>query len=293
MHKTKKELLKPKNDIVFQTLFSKLNKNVTKAFLSDILEIEITTLNLNVDKNLAKKYPEEKLGILDLRAELNDGIQCDIEIQLTQTEQIIERLLSYWARMYVEKLKRGDEYTKLKRTICILILDDKIEKFKKIEKSRTKWQIREENERSIILTKDLELHILELPKAIEEYDRNPKDKIMQWMKFINNPNDKEVENIMKQNQNIKEANDTLEELSQDEELRRVAFLKERARRDYVAGMQYATRKGLEQGIEQGLKQATQTVIKRLYEMKLSIIDIARAVDMEVEEVEKYISDNLT
>ncbi len=50
----------------------------------------------------------------------------------------------------------------------------------------------------------------------------------QWMIFFYNPNEKEVEKIMEENKEIKKAMDELKQLSQDEELRRVAELKEKA-----------------------------------------------------------------
>lgn len=292
MKRQTNELLSPKNDIVFQTLFSRVNETITRTFLSDILGMEITKINLNVDKNLSKYYPEKKLGILDLRAELNDGIQCDVEIQLIQTESLIARLLSYWARLYVENLNQGEEYDNLKRTICILILDDRIERFKNIDRSHTKWQIREEKENTTILTKDLEFHILELPKAIEEYERNPKSKVMQWMKFLENPEDKEVEHIMEENKEIKEAKEKLEEISSDEELRRIAFLEEKGRRDRADQMKDARKKGMREGIEEGMKegveQTNKKIVEKLYQKGLGMEEIAEIVGLPKDKVEQYI-----
>lgn len=181
--------------------------------------------------------------------------------------------------MYI-KLNVWSKFINKEGILCILILDDKIEKFKEIARSYTKWQTREEKENTIILTKDLELHIIELPKALEEYKIKPQDKVMQWMKFIENPNDGEVKSIMKENKDIKEAKEKLDELSQDEELKRLAFLREKGRRDYADGIYYATRKGE--------KQAKIEVIKRLHKMGLNIEEIANAVDMSEEKIKEYI-----
>ena len=41
----KKDILLPKNDIVFQTLFSRGKESITKALLEDILKIKIHILN--------------------------------------------------------------------------------------------------------------------------------------------------------------------------------------------------------------------------------------------------------
>ena len=60
---------------------------------------------------------------------------------------------------------------------------------------------------------------------------NQNDKLTQWMLFLDNPNNKEVLEIMNKNEEIKEAIDELEEISKDKELRLIAELKEKAIRD--------------------------------------------------------------
>ena len=60
-----------------------------------------------IDQLLVKKYPDEKLGILDLRTELEGGILCNIEIQLANKGDIIDRILYYWSRAFSEQLKDG------------------------------------------------------------------------------------------------------------------------------------------------------------------------------------------
>jgi hypothetical protein len=72
MANKKKELLKPKNDFVFQSLFSKGNEEITKSMLSALLEEKITAIKINETKELFRENPEDKLGILDLEAEINE-----------------------------------------------------------------------------------------------------------------------------------------------------------------------------------------------------------------------------
>ena len=57
----KKELLKPKIDIVFHSLFRPGNEDITKSMISAITKEEIKEINLNNDRHLFGKYPEEKL----------------------------------------------------------------------------------------------------------------------------------------------------------------------------------------------------------------------------------------
>lgn len=96
----KKELLKPKNDIVFQSLFNQKNEKITKNMISALLGEEITKITINETKELFREYPEDKLGILDLEAEINEKEKIDIEIQLVDRKNLAERLLKYFSRIY-------------------------------------------------------------------------------------------------------------------------------------------------------------------------------------------------
>ena len=109
-----KELLKPKVDVVFHALFREENKELTEGLISDIIgeKVKIKTTDLN--RYLDIKVAEQKLGIMDLRTELEDGTKCNIEIQLEVQKNENKRFLYYWADSYVRQLRRGEEYNSLK-----------------------------------------------------------------------------------------------------------------------------------------------------------------------------------
>ena len=103
-----------------------------------------------------------------------------------------------------------------------------------------------------MLTNHLEIVIIEIPKALRIYEKNLNDKISQWMVFFDNPNRKEVSQIMENNEKIKEAVEELDVVSNNKELRRLAQLREKAIRDEAAALELATERGLEKGIEKGI-----------------------------------------
>ena len=48
------------------------------------------------------------MGILDIKATLDDTISCDIEMQMTDEGNIEKRLLFYWSKMFAQGIeKRG------------------------------------------------------------------------------------------------------------------------------------------------------------------------------------------
>ena len=277
----KKEILQPKNDVVFKALFTRGKESITKALIEDILKIKIHKLDLDKSKDLLNDNKKDKNGRLDLRAVLNDNIECDIEIQLSTHDKVLERFLYYWSKMYGANLEIGEEYSKLRQTISIIIVDDEIKQFKEIPKACTKWQIREEY-RNIILTSYFQIVIIEIPKAIKEYEKNKNNEVLQWMKFLDNPEDMEVRKIMEENQDIKEAKEELDKISQDDILRRMALKAKLERMDYKQQLYEARRDGKAEGIKQNQKE---TALKMLQE-KIDLKVITKVTGLTEEEIKK-------
>lgn len=160
---------------------------------------------------------------------------------------MMERFLYYWAKMYTANLKVGNEYGKLRKTISIIIVGKEIEQFKKSAKAHTKWQLREEEYQEIILTEYCEFHIIEMPKAIQEYQNNKQNGMVQWMMFLDNPEKEEVFEIMEENEDIKAAKEELDKINQDEILWKEALDIEITRMDQAQLMYEAKRDGKKEG----------------------------------------------
>ncbi len=79
-----KRLLKPKNDVVFQSIFNQNNAKITKAFVEALLDEKITKMTINNDQILVRDNPEDKLSILDLELDINNNEKVDVEIQLIE-----------------------------------------------------------------------------------------------------------------------------------------------------------------------------------------------------------------
>ena len=280
-------LLKPKIDVVFHALFRPGNEKITKAMIEAATKEKIESINLENNQYLVGKYPEEKLGIVDLKATLNNGTICDIEIQLADNKDTAERFLYYWSRIYTSQLVKGDDYAKLNKVIGIIILDYAFEKTKEIEQLSTKWKIREVTTgKEIELTDVLELYIIELPKVREIIKKEPKNKLAQWVMFLNNPNEREVTRIMEENEEIKEAMEELEEISKDEQLRRIAELKEKAIRDEQNGLRHARQDGIKEGIEKGMNQEKRKIARKLKEKNWEVQEIIEITGLTKEEIEQ-------
>ena len=182
------KLLDPKNDYVFKRIFGHTgNEEITKGLLQSIIPDKIDKIELDSNPITEKDLLDDKVGILDIKAKLNDGnVNCDIEMQVVDQKDIEKRILFYWSKMYIQTLKVGEDYENLKRCIVILITDYNLDKLKEIPEYVTKWKIREEKYSKLVLTNDLELYIISLEKA-KNSTNNKKEELYNWLKFINNP----------------------------------------------------------------------------------------------------------
>ena len=162
-HKGRK-LLSPKLDVIFQALFGEVgNERITKKFLEAILDRKLEEIDLSGNIVLRREKLEDKMGVLDVLVKINKNEYCNVEMQLIEKDKLLERILYYWARIYTRNLKTGNDYMNLKKTIEVLIVNFEIKELKELE-YHSKWKIIEEKDRKVILTEDLELHIIEIPK---------------------------------------------------------------------------------------------------------------------------------
>lgn len=296
------KLLIPKIDVVFHSLFRTHNEQLTSNFVSSLIKQKVKIINMDKDRHLVKKYPEEKLGILDLRTELEGGTLCNIEIQLSNKDNIVDRILYYWSRAFSEQLNEGGKYRELHKTIAILITDFELKEMKGIEELGAKWKIMPDNNEKRILTDKLEIVILEIPKAKRILEKNENDEIAQWLMFLDNPNSVEVSKIMGENKEIKEAVEELEEMSLDEELRRVAELKLKYIRDEESTISYYKKEGLaegraeglELGIQEGRKEGleySKKMITTMLKNGISKEQISTMTGISIEEIEELLNLN--
>ncbi len=250
----KYKTLIPKVDIVFQSLFGKNNPKITKSFVQAMLGEKIEKIEINDDKELIRSRPNDKLGILDLQLDINNNEKVDVEVQLLNKDNFIRRLLFYLTRLYSDQVKRGDEYNEIKRVVLIAIIDFEIEEMKEIEEMEAKWKLIETKYREKVLTDLLEINIINLKKAKKEYKKNSNNEKAQWMLFLDNPESEEVQAIMKENEEIKEAIVTVKEMSEDEKMQRLADLRWKAIEDEKLIRRAGFKEGRKKGIIEGINE---------------------------------------
>lgn len=248
-------ILKPKNDYVFKKIFGdERNKDILIAFLKAVLKIDIEDVQI-LNSELPKENIADKKSILDIRATINKNVEIDIEIQVSRTIYMPQRSLYYWSKIYCEQLESGEKYNKLKKTICINILD-----FNTLETNKYHSMFKlKENEENYVLTDLLEIHFLEM-KKLDEYKEN--DDLSQWVSFIKADSKEVLEKMAKVNPNIDKAVNVLTTMSQDKKARAEYLSREMALHDEATKIEEAMEEGYEQGLEQGIQKGIQKGIEK-------------------------------
>ena len=286
----KKELLKVTNDYVFKRIFGqKGNEDITRGFLRAVTKVEYNNIDLEDTPILERDLIENKMGILDVKVVANKENNIDMEMQVTKSEYIAERILWYWSKLYAGSIEKGEGYNSTKKAICILIADFKLEKLKEIEKYHTKWNIREEEYKNIILTDRLELHIIELEKLERRNNKSKEEEeLLNWCKFIKFP-EKVEESIIMKNEEIKKAKEQLDKISQDKKERRLAELREKAIKDEMAirdsGYNEGRKEGIHEGLKKGKKAEKQSIAQNMLEMKIDKETISKVTGLTISEID--------
>ena len=278
-------LLNPKVDFVFKKIFgSEDNKSVLISFLNATLKPkeEIVSVELK-NTDIEKEYVKDKFSRLDVKATTNKNETINIEIQLKDEHNMIQRTLYYWSKLYEEQIGEGDFYNKLNRTVCINIINFKYLKNDRFHNVYRLKEIETDEE----LTDIEEIHFIEIPKLREINLKEEKDMLKVWIEFLRDPESEVIRSVEMNNEEIRRAKDKLYKLSQDEKERELYFIREKSIKDEASALYNAEQKGIEKGIQ----KTKIDMIKKLSIVGMSIEQIAEIVSLSVDEVKQLIENN--
>ena len=286
-----------KNDVIFKAFFAKKgNEEFLIDFLNGLLKIEIKKIEIREEVNLEKLKNEEKGGRLDLQATLNDGIIVNIELQIQDTDNMENRSLVYAAKTISRETKKGTKYQDINQVIMINILNYKLLPYKEYV-SDTVTVLNKHREYEVI--EGVKWYFIELPK-FRKAKPDMDEKLNQWLALIDDRNRGWIEMAEKNNKTIEKARIEMEYLSGDEELERLAELREKWTMDYDSGVNSAKEEGLELGREQGLADGIEIgkeagreegkrnekveIVKKLLKTDMRLDDIVNIVGLTKEDV---------
>lgn len=276
------ERLRPLNDFIFKKLFGEQeSKENLKAFLNAILYNSIGKIRyveIIKDKELTTDEIINKTGIIDVLAKTEDGTHINIEVQLTDQNNMDKRTLFYWSRIYNRGIIKGEDYSNLNKVITINILDFN---YIDLDKFHTEFTLRERDYTDYKLTDVLEIHFIEMPKFKKLNNKDlENDKLQRWLMFLRNDiSDNELEVLINMDNDIKKAEERLEYLSSDPQTMEIYWQRERALYE-KANL-----------ISTGENKEKINTILRSYKLGLTINQISQIVELKEDKVIDIISKN--
>ncbi|MGU8487715.1 Rpn family recombination-promoting nuclease/putative transposase [Clostridium perfringens] len=275
-------LMKPSIDFVFKKLFgSEESKESLISLLNAIIKSDSPIVNVEILNNdLNKEHNADKFSRLDIKAKTDKDELINIEIQVKNEYNMIQRTLYYWSRIYTDQLSSTRDYSELSRTICINILN-----FKLLDNERyhNTYRLKEltTNEE---LTDIEEIHFIELPKS-KHVDKNEVDNIdslLKWIEFIKEPESETVKILETTDEVLRNAKAQLYKISLDKDS--IARYREFEKRMYdeTSALNSAKREGM----QEGEIKAKYDLARKSISEGLPISLISRLTELSEEEIKR-------
>ena len=202
---------------------------------------------------LGKTTEGDKLSILDIKARDDAGRYINIEMQTSLAAGLSQRLAYYASRLYVDQLGEGQAYNSLCPAISICVLQATM--FPQIPRFHLDFRFRERS--GDLLTDDLQVHLIELPKSrVPVHNIQEASPLERWAFLFLNAHRIDTDELRRliPDPEIDEALGVLEMISRTPETRELYEARLKAQRDAEARLEYALNEGLAKGLAQGLEQ---------------------------------------
>ena len=236
----------PKNDIMFKEIFS--DEEILKDFLEALLNEKIENIDIEQDFNIRGNI-HQKIGILDIKAEINGEKIVQIEMQKKNKYNMEQRTIFYGSKVVSKLLKKGDTYSQLKPIILINILNYNLIK---LPEYYTKTKTVAENYNEYELIKGIKYGFIELTK-FRKAKPNLDNKLDQWLIFLDNKNKELLKMVTEKNKIIAKAEEKRQYLTGDAERERLQELREKAEFDEASAYEAGRKIGEKYGQKIGQK----------------------------------------
>ncbi|MCE2798051.1 MAG: Rpn family recombination-promoting nuclease/putative transposase [Planctomycetaceae bacterium] len=244
--------IRPTNDFAFlKTFGTPANKIALVSLLNAILDLRNPIVDLRIENPFnTKDFMDDKLSILDIKASDQRGWIYDVEMQISVAESLVQRLVYYGCRVYVDQLRSGDDYLCLKPVFTICLIEDKLWK----DSTKVHHAFRFADLQSgKILSNTPEIHTLELGwynlDRSELAEASLLDRWLFWLRHAHEFDLQTLRNLFPQPAFLK-ATDTIDRIARITEDKDMYDAREKKLRD----QQWLIRAGLVEGREQGRQE---------------------------------------
>lgn len=236
-------LLDPKNDFVFKTMLTR-RVELLRHMLEGVLGRTIRAVQV-IDPHIPSDQIRDKEIVLDVRVILDDGSRATIEMQVRLTPALTGRLAYYLARDFGDQLRRGQDYARLTPSVVIVWIPKPL--LPELEQLHSIFELRERR-RPIVFGEHLSIHVIQL-SALSSFEATGYDVLVErWARFFVGYDDSEtLAQLAAEDPIMAVATQTLKEISQDPELRRLALEREDARKLHRIELEACRDEGRDEG----------------------------------------------
>ena len=265
------------NDVLFKFIFGKeQRKHITIDFLNAVLAESLGHKIKNLFFASTEKSPRRRGGKgtrLDVVCTLDTRETVDIEVQVVNQKNMIQRSLYYWAQMYADSLTSHMDYDTLKSAIMVNIVNFA---FLSKQSPHSIYDIRE-RETGERYSRDLEIHFLEVPKLLKNKAVREMNAIEKWLAYFSKHYDTQAkEEIAMSEPAIKDAMEATEVFMANAKERYAYYNRERAIRDWNQSILASRREGEKRGETRlGILMEKLLTAKRYNDAREAALDINR------------------
>ena len=253
-----RNVVSAKLDIIFKKIFTE-NKDMLHSFVASMLDIpqESITDIIVTNPEIPPETMTGKFSRLDLSLKVDNKL-VNVEIQVKNDADYRDRTLFYWAKLYSSELKSGEDYSELKQTITINIINFNMFPGENYH-NEVAAVIKETGE---VFSDKFSIHFFELKKVGRK--PNPNSSRELWLQFINADSEEALDMISQTNVPIiKKAVNVIYDMSEDTRIREIARLREKAMHDEASALKHAKAEGIEEGVTQGAAKEREATIRML------------------------------
>ena len=217
--------IKMTNDYLFRALLQR-NNRVLKGLIRSLLHLrteKITSVEIANAIVLGTSL-EEKEFILDIKVKLNSSVIINLEMQVINEQNWVNRSTYYLCRTY-SSLNHGDDYNTVKPVIQIGLLDFTL--FPERPEFYTTYKLINGKNFSVYSDK-LQLSVVDLTHIELATEEDRLYRIDLWASFFKAATWEELKMLAHNNNDIQEAVATVYQLTQEEKIRQQC----EAREDY-------------------------------------------------------------
>lgn len=296
-------------DIAFKKIFGvEENKDLLISLVNSIVSEEDQVVDLELlNPYNQKSFKKDKLSILDIKAKDKRGQLYNIEMQLSDEDDYDKRALYYWARVYAAQLEQAMNYSKLRKTIGIHILN--FISIPNEEKYHSTFYLTEK-ETGYRFFKDMELHTIELRKfeksgnnienggdvnELSTYLSKIKTALDRWVTFLTKHDLLDANNLPKElaDPAIKKALQTLdimnftqeEKQEYEEHLKWLRMEDSAVKKVEKKGFAKGKEEGIIEGEAKGKSEGMIEVAKRMLSKNKSVDEIIEFTSLTATEIE--------